>query len=126
MKKREEGRDLFGSSDDVKAGIEADIQRLLKAPPAFTRARSSHPETSKLAAGDVAGDLPRLHREVLHLVQAHPRRTASELAAISEERDVRRVGRRLSELVDLGKLRRCAPRTCDITGRTAITWEVAE
>lgn len=114
-------RDLFGYDDAIHQSIEDDIAKLQRTPRRLSR--SLHPETSKEAARQIESDLPRLHRRVLDLIREHPGRTANELAAIAQDRDVRRVGRRLSELEEMVMIRRCASRRCEITGHTAATWE---
>ena len=84
--------------------------------------RVEHPVTSKEAAEAVNAKLSSLRADVLGLVRRFPGRTGAEYATIWGAVDSRQVGRRLSELVDLGKLRRGEPRECRETGRRAQTW----
>jgi len=99
---------------------------LLDALPSTKKlSRAEHPETSKAGARDVIGRLPDLYREARELVARWPGSTASELAQHAGHRDPRHVGRRLPEMVRLGVLKRCGPRTCKVTGRSAETWGLA-
>lgn len=89
-------------------------------PPSL--ARRDHPVTSKLAAAQVSPDLGRLQAYVLACVQRWPDSTANELAAHTDQRDVRKIGRRLNELVKAKAAIVSGARPCRITGRVAQTW----
>jgi hypothetical protein len=82
--------------------------------------------TSRAAAIAIFPSLGALHRETLGLVREHPDSTANELAAIHGAFDIRRIGRRLPELLAMGIVTRGGPRRCRRTGRTAYTWRAAE
>lgn len=79
--------------------------------------------TSKLSAEQIVDDLPRLKLYVLGCVKQSPGLTVSELALRFEERDPRRIGRRLHELEDDGLVKRNGARECRVTGRQAFVWE---
>jgi hypothetical protein len=85
-------------------------------------ARRSDPPESKQAAREIALHLPRLQGEVLKMVAWYPTRTVSELAEIYNERDPRKIGRRISELVAAGKVYKSDSRRCSVTGKTAGVW----
>lgn len=89
-------------------------------------ARSRHPEESKAAARYIAPKLGHLHAEVYALVERFPDLTASELAAKWTCRDIRKVGRRLPELAEKGRIFKSGSRPCSITKRPAATWKVTK
>lgn len=84
--------------------------------------RNEHPETSDLSAKAIIKALPALYTEVLAAVAKWPGSTANELALNANQRDVRRYGRRLPELLKAGHIRAGEIRACRVTGRMAQTW----
>ena len=87
-------------------------------------ARTTDPQTSKQAAAGIVEKLGDLEQWAANCVAAAPGKTQRELGAIYCPSDLRRIGRRLSGLVDRGRLRRGDARKCSITGRNANTWWV--
>ena len=63
--------------------------------------------------------------QTLAAVRAYPGLTGQELAQAS---GICRytLGRRLSEVEELGWIRRAEARTCSVTGRKALTWEAVK
>ena len=86
--------------------------------------RTTDPQTSKEAAAGIVEKLGDLEQWAANCVAASPGKTQRELGAIYCPSDLRRIGRRLSGLVDRGRLRRGDARKCSITGRNANTWWV--
>lgn len=84
--------------------------------------RRTDPETSALAEEEInaTGSRKGQQKHVLFLVSQHPGHTAKELELYSLL-DRYQIQRRLSELADL-KIRRGSKRTCQVTGRKAVTW----
>lgn len=88
-------------------------------------ARTFDPDTSHEAAVHVvkSGIVSGQKARVLDALRSNPRRTTNELAALGGiDRHV--VGRRMSGLESDGLVRRLDKRQCQISGRTAFTWEV--
>lgn len=85
-------------------------------------ARKDDPDTSKEAATAILSELGSLHKWVLEVVSKYPGKTASELGQLEEQRDVRRIGRRLGELEEMKLIQRGDPRSCTITTRNCHTW----
>jgi hypothetical protein len=84
--------------------------------------RATDPETSRLAAAEIADHLPELHAWALDCVRESPGLTQRELGAKYCPEDLRKIGRRLGELVRRGLLREGDARSCSITGRAAGTY----
>lgn len=104
--------DLF--DDGSTCGTEDEAKKLR---------RNADPATSKEAARLIVPKLGQLQQEALDMVVRWPGKTQAEFSHIdTRHKDSRRIGRRLPELVALGKLRRGAPRKCTVTGRSATTW----
>lgn len=85
--------------------------------------RRSDPETSKLAAVDLAssGQRERMAEIALGLVEANPGRTAAELEALSGLTDGK-VRKRLNDLWHKGRIEKGEARKCSVTGKSAQTW----
>ena len=87
-------------------------------------ARSSDPSTSKEAAAHIAPKLGKLQESVLLMIAALPGLTVKETAdAFGMEE--RQIGRRVSELLKMGKIKVSGSRECEITGRKARTFKVS-
>ena len=90
-------------------------------------ARNSDPITSHLAAHQItdSGLRSLQQHQTLAAVRAYPGLTGQELAQAS---GICRytLGRRLSEVEELGWIRRAEARTCSVTGRKALTWEAVK
>jgi hypothetical protein len=84
--------------------------------------RSDDGMESKAAASRIAEKLSSEQAWCVQCVRERPNLTAMELAQIFCPKDPRRIGRRLGECDELGKLRRGQSRSCTITGRLAATW----
>ncbi len=86
--------------------------------------RKTHPQQSLRAAEEIQGSLGPLQTEAVEMVRRHPRQTTKEIAKVEGLDDNRRLGRRLPELVEAGRVRRAGVRRCSLTNRNAETWEV--
>lgn len=84
--------------------------------------RSEDPDTSKTAAVAISPYLKGERERAWNLLLNNQNSTASELAALAQDRDVRKVGRRLSELERLGFVIRNGVKNCRITGRECTMW----
>jgi hypothetical protein len=83
------------------------------------------PETSREAALAItkSGERDRQAKLVLDAVRRRPGSTSAELAAMpGETLDRFAFARRLPELKELGLIRQEAPRRCQVTGRSSVTW----
>lgn len=89
-----------------------------------TLARRTDPQTSHEAARRAEGRLSLYQWEALQACRAHPGMTATEMAKARGWDDPRVINRRLGELALAGLVRATGSRPCDVTGRTAMTWEV--
>lgn len=97
-------------------------------------ARTSDPPTSAAAEDHVnaTGVRAQQAQAVLEWVRCRPGLTSRELAFAScydgpgHEMDRYVFARRLPDLETLGRVRKAAARTCTISGRRAVTWEVIE
>jgi len=87
-----------------------------------TMARKCHPSTSAEAAVYFAPKRRGSQLRALGFVSNNPGKTANELALIAEDRDSRKIGRRLPELEKEGLVTRGGPRECQVTGRNATIW----
>lgn len=87
-------------------------------------ARRTDPETSHKAAEEHARSGARAHQQqqVTAAVRALPGRTSFELA-MATGLDRYMVARRTSECEVAGTIKRSAVRTCQISGKKALTWE---
>lgn len=85
-------------------------------------ARRNDPVESKQAAEYIVSRVGYLQGEVMALVRRHPGQTVNELSELFHQRDPRRIGRRLPELLRLGCVTKGTSRPCTITGRMAATW----
>lgn len=85
--------------------------------------RHSDPATSEQAATHVtnSGIRRKQQQAALAAVLAHPGHTSHELATLSGL-DRYALARRLPECATAGVVYRGAPKTCDVTGRSAVTW----
>lgn len=90
--------------------------------PARTLARSDDPTTSEEAAEEIQDHLPRLQKWALDCVKESPGKTQRELGALYCPEDLRRIGRRLNEAVEAGRIRTGDKRACSITGKRAMTY----
>lgn len=96
--------------------------------PVKTLARSSHPETSRIAAermidsGRLAGD----SADALEMVRENPGLTAYELQSLDRSGRPDRIRRRLGGLANSGLLRRGEARRCRVSGSRCVTWWVVE
>jgi predicted transcriptional regulator len=109
-------RTLFDNEpdeDEIRKSIDRDIAKLR---------RNTDPETSHEAAEHIVKHLGDIQRWVLEIVKQYPGSTASELADAKGIGDPRHINRRLSELEEIGRVRRGEARECQITGRKAATW----
>ena len=97
------------------------------------RSRRRDPMTSRLAAQKIAPVYHGQKADVLRIVRDHPLRTAVEIAQLwAVERGITDAGaikdlryvvsRRTADLAHDGALRRCAPRTCSVSGTAQTTW----
>jgi hypothetical protein len=68
--------------------------------------------------------MPQLSTWVLGIVRDHPGLTANELAQFVGVGDVRKINRRLPELLEMGKVRRGEPRKCSVSGKQCHVWFV--
>lgn len=84
--------------------------------------RSCHPETSREAAQHIQSKLRETQLRALKFVRESPGSTANELAVIANDRDNRKIGRRLPELERMGLIERGDPRPCEVTRRNATVW----
>lgn len=86
--------------------------------------RKSHPSSSRIAAADVtsSGRCTNQKHQILGWLHAQSRPfTSAEIAeAAGIDRHV--VARRLPDLQHNGLVTRCSMRTCQVTGRPALTW----
>lgn len=98
----------------------------IKERPTRTLSRTDGPKTSALAAGELQSELGSLQEWALDAVRSDPGKTQRELGAIHCPEDLRKIGRRLNELVEAGRLRVGDKRECSITHRTAQTYWIKE
>jgi len=103
--------------------IHNDTLKILKARPL---SRRGHPNTSQEAAQYMQSKLRATQLYALRMVRENPGKTANELSVIANERDNRKIGRRLPELERMGLIIRKEPRPCEVTGRNATVWDVVE
>lgn len=89
-------------------------------------ARHTDPQTSHDAAKHAESRLGLYQWEALMACRAHPGHTATEMAKARGWDDPRVINRRLVELERSGLVRAREPRTCAVTGRRAMTWEVVQ
>ena len=122
-------KDLFGNPINVKrprifddagkliAGIYVDPGPL---------AKRSDPFTSKLSGSKMRASFTRitLMKEVLKLVAEHPGWTSRQFSDLRGDRDLRTVGRRLSDLKKSGLVRNGSSVKDSVTGEEALTWWV--
>lgn len=89
--------------------------------------RNTDPSTSDLGAHTLSPEVLKgeMHR-VWRLVRDHPGKTGTELADIAHDRDIRRVGRRLSDLKRMGWAVGRSPRPCTVTKKECLTWWALE
>jgi len=87
-------------------------------------ARRDDPATSKDAADAIVDDLGRAQQYAYEAVARWPGRTANELSELARDRDSRRIGKRLPELEELGRIVRCEARKCSTSNRHAHVWRV--
>lgn len=93
-------------------------------------ARRSHPDTSRMAAEEVAPKIPEQCAEVLselrrYIAERGELPTGQELAEfmVTEQFDKRSMcARRLPDLRKAGYIESCDPRRCRMSGRMAQTW----
>lgn len=87
-------------------------------------ARTSHPETSRLAAKTIAAHVHGLAKAAAELVKQHPGMTGAELDRIAGCEVKRTISKRLADAADKHKLVKRGPkRVCTVSGNEAITWE---
>jgi len=103
--------------------IHYETLKVLKARP---MARADHPKTSHEAAQYMQDKLRATQLYALRMVRENPEKTANELSQIANERDNRKIGRRLPELAKMGLIIRMEPRPCQVTGRNATVWKAVE
>ena len=89
-------------------------------------ARRGDPWTSKKSAEEIIDSLSALRKRAFDLIKANPGKIARELSDIANDRDERKIGRRLNELEELGLIRRGEERKCAVTGRYCATWYLTE
>ena len=113
---------LFRSSTEASNPPAADARAL-----ASELARSSHPATSRLAAGKLisAGKFATDEAAALELVGAFPGRTGYELDKIDGNAN-ERIRKRLGGLANKGLLRRGKRRMCGAKGSQCVTWYLVE
>jgi len=85
-------------------------------------ARRNDPLESKEAAKEVVKTLAEKQAWALHCIQSRPGWTVNELAEWLDLRDPRRIGRRLPELVRMGRAYKGGTRICRMTGKNAAIW----
>lgn len=68
------------------------------------------------------GQIGRMQRRVLELVERYPLRTDRELARLGGFADPNSLRPRRTELYEAGYLVPGGQRRCEVTGRTAMTW----
>lgn len=88
-------------------------------------ARRTDPATSHEAGQAIRSELPSEKARALRYVTTFPDQTAVELAEIAGDRDVRRIHRRLTELVREDRVIVSGSRKCTHTGRRAQTYRIA-
>jgi predicted transcriptional regulator len=111
----------------AKEGITPEeFESRLTPPAGLALSRAADPETSHLAADEIAQSLSRRQQTALAVVIRWPGRTVSELSELNDCRDPRTIGRRLPELERQGLVRREDARECRITGRLAHTWRATK
>lgn len=93
---------------------------------AHSLARRSDPETSKAAAREIVPALSGLQARTLDLVRAHGGSTGTELSVHAGDSDPRVINRRLTELVQDGRVAIGVTRPCRITGKRCRTYWAAE
>lgn len=90
-------------------------------------ARNTDPQSSHAAAQEMqqSGKLCDQIAQVYELVRTHPNHTALELTRYTTL-DRYQISRRLSDLVERGKIRANRNgRICEVGGRLSCTWDVA-
>ncbi len=87
-------------------------------------ARSSDPETSKMAAEEFANSKTAhaLRSHVIDTVKANPGLTSRELATQTDEVSYENFHKRLPEVERTRDIHRGVSRRCRVTNRTAATW----
>lgn len=85
-------------------------------------ARTTDPETSKLAAVEAAESAAELQQWAADCVAESPGCTQRELGMRYCSTDPRKIGRRLNECDRRGMVRRGPKRACKVSGRQAETW----
>lgn len=98
--------------------------------PIRHRVHRADPITSRIAAHNHGAQLERHADQILAVIKTLDKpATGGEIAGrwnAPHSYDWKRseVGRRTKELESDGKIRRCAPRICEVKGSLQVTWEV--
>jgi len=87
--------------------------------------RRGNPETPRLAAEEIVGELADLQADVYGWVKRYPGHTATELERTAGVLG-RTFGRRLNELEFKGLVVRGNPRRCSVTNRLAAIWTILD
>lgn len=81
--------------------------------------------TSIAAYRAIAPSLAKREAEAVDLIRRYPQRTARELMALAEIHDPNVLRPRMTALETRGVITKGEPRTCQITGKTVLTWRLA-
>ena len=110
-------------------GFEVEVPAVVVADPHFVPmakalARTADPETSHEAAEKIIDDIAKIQAWAIACIRKTQGWTQRELGRVYCPEDLRKIGRRLSELAECTPpvLRRGDKRPCHVSGRRAETW----